>query len=164
MSASDIAAWWGAIAATAVLAWDIFKWKRTGVRLRLSLTANMQTHGNVPNSNPDARYVVVEVVNVGDKRTEITHLAGLYYKHWWRRLRGRNDKSFLVLRPAMATQFPVFIEPGSRWLGGIEQNQELEDLSRSGRLYCGVIHSAAKRPLVARLVIQQRSTGQPRGR
>ena len=29
MSATDVAAWWGGIVATLILAWDVYKWKKT---------------------------------------------------------------------------------------------------------------------------------------
>jgi hypothetical protein len=35
MQASDIAAWWGAIVATAILFWDIIKWKKSGVTVKV---------------------------------------------------------------------------------------------------------------------------------
>jgi len=43
IKASDFAAWWGAILATVVLLWDIFKWRATRVRLRITAQPNMQT-------------------------------------------------------------------------------------------------------------------------
>ena len=153
MSVSEIAAWWGAIIATLVLGWDIFKWKQTGPRLRLSVSSGMITHGDVPNADPNTTYVLVEVVNVGDKKTELTHVAGLYYKSRIQRILGKNDKGFTVINPAFSTEFPCFLGPGERWLGGIEQTQELEELSRNGLLYCGIFHSASKKPLIMRVVI-----------
>ena len=153
MSASDIAAWWGAVVATLVLGWDVFKWRKTGLRLRLSISPGMKTHGDVPNAGPQKSYVLIEVVNIGDKKTELTHVAGLYYKSRLQRLRGKNQQSFLVLNPAFTTHFPCFLAPGERWLGGIEQTQELEELSRSGLLYCGIFHSGSTKPITSRVVV-----------
>ena len=131
MSASQIAAWWGAIIATLVLGWDVFKWKQTGrPRLQLKALPDMKPHGPVPNADPNKTYVLIEVVNVGDKKTEITHLTGLYYRSRLQRLRGRNEQAFVVLNPAFSTQFPCFLEPGQRWTGGIEQTTDLEERSR----------------------------------
>ena len=158
MNASDIAAWWGAVIATLVLGWDFFKWKQTGPRLSLSVSPGMKAQGSVPNADPDKSYVLVEVVNVGDKKTELTHVAGLYYKSRIQRIRGKNEKSFLVLNPAFSTQFPCFLAPGERWLGGIEQTQELEEMSRKGLLYCGVFHSASKKALTRRVVVSEKAT------
>ncbi len=153
MSVSDIAAWWGAVVATLVLGWDVFKWRQTGLRLRLSVSPGMKTHGDVPNADPKKSYVLIEVVNIGDKKTELTHVAGLFYKSRLQRLRGKNQQSFLVLNPAFTTQFPCFLAPGERWLGGIEQTQELEELSRSGLFYCGIFHSGSKKPITSRVVV-----------
>ena len=157
MSASEVAAWWGAVIATLVLAWDVFKWKQMGPRLRLTVSPGMKTHGDVPNADPEKTYVLIEAVNVGDKKTELTHVAGLYYRSHLQRLRGKNQQSCLVLNPAFSTQFPCFLEPGQRWLGGMEQTAELEKLSRSGLLYCGIFHSASKKPLTSRVVIRAKA-------
>jgi len=39
------------------------------------------------------------------------------------------------------------------WLGCIEQNTELEEMSRNGYLYCGIYHSSKKTAVVQRVVI-----------
>lgn len=158
MNASDIAAWWGAVVATLVLGWDVFKWRKTGVHIHVSASPNMRTFGNVPNSDPDRPYVLVEVVNVGDRKIEITHLTGQYYTSRLQRLRRKNQQSFVVIKPALATNFPCFLEPGERWLGGISQTPELEAFSRNGLLYCGVIHSQSKMPATVRVIIDAKAT------
>jgi hypothetical protein len=157
MSASDIAAWWGAGIATLVLVWDIFKWKQTGPRLRLSVLPNMNVTGSVPNADPTKTYVLVEVVNIGDKKTELTYLVGLYYKSRLQRIRGKSDQNFAVINPAFSTKFPCFVVPGERWVGGIEQTQDLEEMSRTGFLYFGVFHSAGKKALTKRVVVSAKA-------
>jgi hypothetical protein len=42
MTASDYAAWWGAVVATVVFAWDIIKWKKNGPRLKVSVAQTEQ--------------------------------------------------------------------------------------------------------------------------
>jgi hypothetical protein len=118
----------------------------------------MKATGSVPNADPDKSYVAIEVVNIGDRKTELTHVAGLYSKSRLQHFRGKNESNFLVMNPAFSTQFPCFLEPGERWLGGIEQTQELEEMSRNGLLYCGVIHSASAKALTKRVVINANAT------
>ncbi len=159
MSASQIAAWWGAIIATLVLGWDVFKWKQTGrPRLRLTASPGMKPSGSVPNVDPNKTYIAIEVVNVGDRKTELTHVTGIYYRSRLQRLRGRNERAFFVVNPAFSTQFPCFLEPGQRWLGGLEQTADLEESSRAGLFYCGIIHSASKKPLTTRVVVPVKAT------
>jgi len=158
MSASEIAAWWGAAVATLVLGWDIFKWRQKGPQLRLTVSPGMKIYGDVPNAEPDKLYVLIEVVNVGDKKTEITNVVGLYYKSLLQRILGKNEKSFVVVNPAFSTEFPCFLEPSERWMGGIEQSEELEELSRKSLLYCGIFHSANKKALAKRVVINAKNT------
>lgn len=114
MGVSDIAAWWGAVIATLVLGWDIFKWKQSGYKLRLSLRPEMQLIGD----DSGRLYVVIEVVNIGDKTTELTHVAGSLYKSHLQRYSGKNERSFIVPKPSLFTEFPYYLEPGKRWMGG----------------------------------------------
>jgi hypothetical protein len=153
MNATEIAAWWGAIIATLVFAWDIFKWNRSGPIINVLASPNMKIFGDIPEHPEDMTYVAVEVTNTGDKKTTITHLVGFHYKSIFQKLRRKNNKSFAVVNPAFNARLPHVLEPGERWLGGIEQNEELEEFSRNGYLHCGVIHSSGKYPVTQRVIV-----------
>jgi hypothetical protein len=156
MKITDLAAWWGAIIATLVLLWDMYKWKRSGPIINVSVSIDMQTFGKMPNYPEGKKYVTVEVINIGDRKTTITHLVMFHYKSLFRKIRGKKDKNFFVAIPALfPPPLPHMIEPGERWLGGIEQNSELEEMSRNGYLYCGVYHSCGKKPILQRVVIHK---------
>lgn len=152
---TDVAAWWGAGVATVVLLWDIYKWLMTGARLRLTVSGNMEGYGHIALLlNPNQTVVVVEIANVGDKKTTITHLFAYHYKNWWGRLFRQRAKTLVVQPdPALANPLPFALEPGARWLGATYQNQEVEELSRNGHLLIGVLHSVSKKPVFQRLVI-----------
>jgi len=118
MKITELAAWWGAIIATLVLLWDMYKWERSG-----------------------------PIINVS---------ASFHYKSLFRKIRGKKDKSFIVLPPALLPPpLPYVIEPGERWLGGIEQTSKLEEMSRNGYLYCGIYHSCGKKPILQRVIIHK---------
>ena len=151
MNATELAAWWGAVIATLVLAWDAYKWKRTGPIVNGSASPNME---RVPHGHEDEKFVVVTVTNTGDRKTTITHLIGFHYASVYNRLRKKQDTSFFVATPALSTPLPHVLESGERWFGGIEQNEELEQMSQNGYLYCGVYHSGAKRPVVQRVIVR----------
>lgn len=154
-SLTNTAAWWGAVIATIVLMWDIYKWFRSGPILHVTVGPNMQTLGNIPNHPKNQKYISVEVTNTGSRKTTITHLVSFYYKSFIFNLFKKPNKNFVVLTPAFLSTLPHIIEPGGRWLGGIEQNIELEELSRNGYLFCGIYHSSSKKPVMQRVVIHK---------
>jgi hypothetical protein len=73
----------------------------------------------------------------------------------FQKLRRKEDESFIVANPAPSQPPPHILGPGERWLGSIEQNEELEEMSRSGYLFCGVYHSSGKKPVLQRVVIKK---------
>ena len=48
MKITDWAAWWGAIIATLVLVWDMYKWKRSGPIINVSASLGIKTVGKIP--------------------------------------------------------------------------------------------------------------------
>lgn len=150
---TDIAAWWGACVATAVFVWDIYKWRLSGARLRLTVSANMEPYGSMRLPEPTKTIVIAEVANVGNKKTTITHVFAYYYANWWKRLLRLRTHTLIVPNPVLAQPLPFELEPGARWVGAIEQNGELEEMSRKGCLLIGVLHSVSKAPVMQRLVI-----------
>jgi hypothetical protein len=86
MTATDVAAWIGALAGTGVLLWDIFKWVHQGAHIKVSVAPHMIGYGSGALLLGDKTYVAVEATNVGQAKTTITHLVGLQYRSWWHRL------------------------------------------------------------------------------
>ena len=73
-----IVAWWGAIVATFVLLWDIYKWKTAGPRIRFIVRSGMIIVGD-----PDREgqtFISAEATNIGDRPTTITNLVVQHYK------------------------------------------------------------------------------------
>jgi len=155
MKVTEIAAWWGAVIASLVLAWDIYKWKRSGPFINVSASPNMKIFGSVPGGNENKTYVVVEVTNIGNQKTTLTHLVSFHYSTLLRKIRKKHDKCFFVPTPALSQPLPHILDAGERWLGAIEQNEELEEFSRNGYLLCGVCHSSGKKAILQRVVAQK---------
>lgn len=141
-SASDYAAWWGAIVASIVFVWEIVKYARQGPRLRITARPNMI---QIP---PDAiagdvNWICVEVVNVGDQGTTLTTLGGyhfdsalkLHFRRW------KVAKHAFVFPNPQGPALPFFIEPGKRWSALIAQERIFETTGREGVLRI-VIHDA----------------------
>ena len=99
-----------------------------------------------------AKYLFVEVVNTGDRPTTITQLICLHYTSALKRLWTRPDGEFLVPISSLGPALPYVLKPGERWTGGASQESLLQQVSApSGYIYFGVLHSAAKRPALAKI-------------
>ena len=153
MSATDVAAWIGALTGTGALLWDIFKWVHSGARLKVSAAPNMTGVGGTALLLGDKTCVTVEATNIGQSKTTITHVVGIQYKSLWHRLARRKPLTTIVVLNPSPGKLPCVLDAGERWIGMIEQNEELERMSREGYLYVGVYHSTGKRPTVERVVI-----------
>ena len=147
ISASDWAAWWGAITASGVLAWDIYKWRKSKSNIRVSASPNMQTLSG--GHLEDDKKIFVEVANNGDKTTTLTHLVVKHYKNFFDLLRRKSSMQGFVPNP-VGNPLPYELAPGKRWTGLIDQ-KDLEGKSAGIRyLYCGVHHTASKKAKMVR--------------
>ena len=144
MSVSEWAAWWGAITATIVLGWDVYKWHRSKSNIRVSASPNMQTVNQLAGRLEDDKNIFVEVVNNGDKTTTITHLVVKHYANWFDRIRRKPSMQGLVTNP-IGGSIPYELAPGKRWTGLIDQKDIEEKTPNIVHLYCGVYHSASNR-------------------
>lgn len=147
---TQFAAWWGAIIATLVLIWDIYKWKKRGAKIVIKARPNMV---GVPSD--DKTYIVVIVTNRGDLPTTITHLVGLYYPSIFSKFLHRKINFFFPYPGP--TPPPYTLQPGNEWKGLIDQDNLKQDLLVQGRkkgfLYCGVVHSSSNKPMLKRVNI-----------
>lgn len=150
MSTSDWAAWWGAIIATIVLGWDIYKWHRSKSNIRVSASPDMQTVNQLEGRLEDDKNIVVEVVNNGDKTTTLTHLVVKHYDSWFDRIRRKPSMQGVVMKP-VGGSIPHELAPGKRWTGLIDQKDLEKKTPKIAYLYCGVYHSASNRPKLARV-------------
>lgn len=153
MTPTDVAAWFGAFTGALVLLWDVFKWVHSGPRVRVSASPNMTAYGSAIKLLGTKTCIAVEASNVGQAKTTITHLVGFYYKSPLSKLlRHEPIHSFVVPDPKPG-EIPHVMDVGERWIGMMEQNAEVEELSRKGALYVGVFHSSGKRPALQRVII-----------
>ena len=152
MNATEIAAWWGAVMATVVFAWDIYKWGTRGASVELGISSNMESF-NYSSAMSGKTYIFIEAKNLGDAPTTITHLACIHYTTILSFLRKKQSKSLIIGNPGI-TKLPYVLKPGELWQGLIEQTTELEDMSRNGLLYSYVYHSTSKKPVRRRVIIE----------
>jgi len=148
---TPIVAWWGAVLATIVVLWDVFKWRRTGPRIRMSVRPDMRGVGE-----PELEgrtLILVSATNVGERPTTLESLTYVWYPTWWHRLRRKRDKKFFVENPGLQHPFPCKLEVGERWDGRVNQTEQMVEMARTGHLMCELHHACAKRPVAKRLAI-----------
>ena len=156
MTSTEIAAWWGALVASAVLLWDIYKWKMQGPKLVLRLLPNSLVVGDA--SLEDKTWVSVTVTNVGSQPTMIKSIGMLYFSSYLRRLRKQSEKAAVFPNPNQRDPLPRRLEPGDEWRGLIPQTRldkdiDLESLSQTGHLMIWVDRSDRLQSLQKRLII-----------
>jgi hypothetical protein len=146
MTASDIAAWWGAALASIVLAWDIYKWMTSGPRLVLNAKPNFQMVGDTS----EKKHVFVEVVNRGDQLTTLTHLAFYNYKTIIHRILRRRHNHVVIIPMPSGQGLPFELDPGKRWVGVVEQD-ELFSHHKDGLIFAVIVHSGSNRDSICRV-------------
>ena len=132
-SVTTVLAWWGAAISTAVLAWDVYKWRRTG-RAKLVVRAN--GHLQDAHSRNPQKYIVIKVTNTGDKATTLGLIAFRYYKSKPRKWLKEKAEQRGFFNPGNATSpLPYKLEVGAEWSCVVEQTAEIERMSKEGYFY-----------------------------
>lgn len=148
---TQVLAWWGAALATVVFCWDVYKWRTTGARIRLTVRPNMRAAGDPELEGRDL--ISIGATNYGDRPTTLTHLAFRWYATWWKRIRQQSDKTFLVPLPYPG-HLPYKLEVGEEWNGLTSQSEEVTGLATTGHLICELHHVCSKRPVKGRVVLR----------
>jgi len=137
MSASDIAAWYAAIIATAILIWDVIKFKKSGPQLRGEAHAGWESYGIAETEDDDL--TIVKVTNTGDRPTTLTSW-GLYWYPAGASLNDSKSRKAFVIQGGLAGlgKIPTKLEPGDEWTGLIKENDEYENMFIEGTLLIGL--------------------------
>lgn len=148
----DPVAVYAAVVATFVAAWNIFIWFQTGPKLKLEILSGMTVVPPYHGTKDGDLYISFHVANVGTSPTTITHVTLFGYASWFGYLRNRADKSAVVnCGPPFSHQLPYVLKVGETYGAPVKQEGELEEWSRSHKLFGGVIHSGSKRSLRVRI-------------
>jgi hypothetical protein len=159
MKITEIVAWWGAIVSTAVLLWDVYKWKTSGPDVSFTVHTGMETIGDPRHDG--AAVITVSVTNRGDRPTTLTNLGYLQYKttnkKGWKFWRLRiPDFAAVILPTTTQAPIPCELKPGAVWCAYSAQTTRLEELASSGKLYCLLYHSHAEKPIRKRVLVYKR--------
>jgi len=150
MSATDVAAWVGAICGPGALLWDVYKWRLSGPKLEVSAAPGMVAMPH-PMVKDREKYIVVTVRNNGTTATTITTISFATYDSWCARTRLKQSAAGVVPEPLSSQPIPYKLDVGEQWVGAVKQNEYVEELLRSGRLWCDIWHSSSKRPAQVRV-------------
>ena len=159
-----VAAWWGAIVATFLAAFELFKYLRSGPRLHLEASGDLYFVSSVPTriSNGKEKYVSVRVTNRGDRGTTLTNFVGVSYSSGFKRWVRRGARYFVVPTgppPLFSKQLPAMLGPGEVWQGHIRQNEIERDFGPRPVLLVGVSFGHGKTPLMGRVVWRKAKDG-----
>ncbi len=150
---SDYAAWWGAAVASLAFLWNVVAAVRSGPRVKITVTPEMQIF---PNQAPtyDKTYVTVRAINVGTGKTTITHCAGYYTTNILGVLLKKYRQFFMInIDSQTGHPVPFILDPGTEWTNLADQ-EFLMELTKSGRVYLGIIHNQRKRPIYKRVKLK----------
>ena len=155
-ASTEFAAWWGALVASAVLLWDVYKWKTQGPKLVLRLSPNSVVVGDPSLENQT--WVSVTVTNVGSQPSTIKGVRMVYFASYLKRLRNKAKKAAVFPNPNQVNPLPRRLEPGDEWRGLIPQTPQdkdinLESLSQTGHLMICVDRSDRLQSSQKRLII-----------
>jgi hypothetical protein len=142
LTTRDIVAWWGAVIATVVLIWDIYKWKTSGPKLKFKVSPNM--------------IVVGDPTREGTTFISATNLVIQHYTNYFNMLRNKPSTSMIVKSPSTVQPLPFILQPGQVWQGLAIQNEEFEILAKDGYLVCGLCHSHSDKEIDRRIKINKK--------
>ena len=151
MLSTEFVAWWGGIISTGVLVWDIFKWRRSGPRLRVEAFAGMVEVGS--RQDPKHSFVLIKVTNIGDRATTLINCTGAWYPNWMSFKLRRCGSYFMVANPGTwSLPLPHELASGNLWTGGVDEDElRRNDWDKAGYLVVGVSHACSGKPAVARV-------------
>ena len=148
---TTLVAWWGAVIATVVLLWDVYKWRHGGPKVTMQVRTGMAIYGD--EEMKGKTLVVADVTNTGDRATTLINMTMTWYPSRWLWLLGKPKQQFFVKNPGRHAGFPHKLEVGDTWNGFIDQDEALGKLAQEGLLYCNLYCSSQKRPISRRVVI-----------
>jgi hypothetical protein len=137
MGATEVAAWIGAATGTTSILWDVFKYLRSGPKLRIQANPNMVPAKPRPGYPADSRWTLVRVANVGSSRTTLMALSlEIYHSRFavWRRATTER----LAVLQAWPTPLPYALDVGEEWSTLVVPDVRLTAALEKGLLFVNV--------------------------
>tara|TARA_R110001592_G_C12973682_1_gene733489 strand:- start:167 stop:646 length:480 start_codon:yes stop_codon:yes gene_type:complete len=143
-TASDYAAWWGAIIATLAFIWNIVRALFEGPRLRISVSPNMMLF---PQNGPTAgkTYIRLIATNTGDAPVTVTNYCGYYAKSRIEIFQKKQQHFVVNVTRELSSPIPHVLQPGTQWTGMLDQDGFYEGTIPPKYLYVGLAHSHSRK-------------------
>lgn len=148
MTATEWAAWVGASTGVGHLLWTVYTNLTSGPKLRVTAFAGMVVRPAPPG---DPSILQITVQNVGTGPTTIKNIAFQTYLSRWARFRYKPSNPCAVLNMYLGPQLPYRLDAGSEFVANMEQDQEFNAWLSSGNLWCAIVHSVSKKPVLAKI-------------
>ena len=151
MTASDYAAWYGAVVATALLIWDIVKWTKAGPQIKAEARAGWRTFGFEEEDGHDVTFV--KATNIGDRPTTITSW-GLYWQPTGVSKHDKKQwKAFIIKGGLVGSgEIPKKLEPGDVWTGISKETDEFRHMLVNGKLFIALGFSHAEKETIVEVI------------
>lgn len=142
---TDGIAIYAGIVSTIVLLWDIVKWRmESAPQILVKVSPNMFMIDGF--GKKSARKISFTATNIGTRVTTINNITGFWYKNYFNFWRRKADAAFVVANPVLTQPIPYKLEPGSEWMGGMNQDEFMQEYNR-GYLVLGVHHTLSQKPI-----------------
>jgi hypothetical protein len=145
----DPVAVYAAFVATMVLAWNIYVWRHSGPRLKVTAAMNMLVIGGTFEEE-HTTFLIVRATNVGAKKTTITNVLIISYDTIWRRFRYRPSFTAVFNNVGGSHSIPYVLDVGHNFSAKADQAGLIEKI-RGTYFYAGVAHSFATKPVMVRV-------------
>ena len=134
MTPSDYAAWYAAVVATGVLIWDVVKWKKGGPQIKAEAFAGWESYG--VSEMEGKSLTLVKATNVGDLPTTLSSW-GMYWYPEGVSVKKKEARKAFVMQGGLAGlgQVPKKLEPGDVWSGVASEDDQYNDMLRTGQLF-----------------------------
>jgi hypothetical protein len=145
----DPTAIYAALVATLVFAWNIYVWRNSGPRLKVTARMNMLIMGGSAEEESKV-FLIVDPTNIGSKKTTITNVLVLSYANGWRRFRKRPNWTAVFNNVGGTYPVPYVLDVGHNFSSKADQVELVEKI-RDTYFYAGVAHSFANVPVLVRV-------------
>lgn len=155
LSWTNVLAFWGAFLSTIILVWDVYKWKTSGERLRLTISPHMLILNDPRYKNKDP-HISFRVENFGDRATTITNLSMCYYTDFFKMAIRKPSQSMIVRPITFGHDLPYKLESGTYWTGLALQTDDIVNMADKGLLIAEIYHSNKKKSIKKKITIREK--------
>ena len=152
---TTIVALYAAVISTIAVGWHIYTFLRSGVRLEIDLTPNMQLF--IGSRLGEEKFIKMNISNVGGQPTTLQNVVIFGYKNRLSYIRNKHSYSGVVpMHDQYTPPLPHLLELGSTWATRLFQTEVEKTIKKDALKFIamGVYYSSSKKPKLNRLNIK----------